>query len=39
MKIGDYKTPAFNETGLFRGVSQLLLSMIAGQIEIEWGKG
>ena len=28
MKIGDWKTHAFNKTGLFRGVSQLLLSMI-----------
>ena len=28
VKIGDWKTHAFNETGLFRGVSQLLLSMI-----------
>ena len=27
-KIWDWKTHAFNETGLFRGVSQLLLSMI-----------
>ena len=27
-KIGDWKTHAFNKTGLFRGVSQLLLSMI-----------
>ena len=28
VKIWDWKTHAFNETGLFRGVSQLLLSMI-----------
>jgi len=28
VKIGDWKTQAFNKTGLFRGVSQLLLSMI-----------
>ena len=27
-EIGDWKTHLFNETGLFRGVSQLLLSMI-----------
>ena len=31
MKTGDLKTHAFNKTGLFRGVSQLLLSMIEGQ--------
>ena len=28
VKIWDWKTHAFNETGLFQGVSQLLLSMI-----------
>ena len=28
VKIRHWKTHAFNETGLFRGVSQLLLSMI-----------
>ena len=28
VKIWEWKTHAFNETGLFRGVSQLLLSMI-----------
>ena len=28
VKIWDWKTHAFNETGLFRGVSQLFLSMI-----------
>ena len=28
VKIWDWKTHAFNETGLFEGVSQLLLSMI-----------
>ena len=30
VKIRHGKTHAFNETGLFRGVSQLLLSMIVG---------
>ena len=30
VKFRDWKTHAFNETGLFRGVSQLLLSMIVG---------
>ena len=28
VKIWDWKTHAFNETGLFLGVSQLFLSMI-----------
>ena len=28
VKIWDWKTHAFSETGLFRGVSQLLLSII-----------
>ena len=31
VKIEDWKTHSFNETGLFRGVSRLLLSMIVGQ--------
>ena len=35
MKIGDWKTHAFNETGLFRGVSQLLLSMIVVYLNYE----
>ena len=30
----ELKTHAFNETGFFRVVSQLLLSMIVG---VEWG--
>ena len=30
VKIWDWKTHAFNKRGLFRGVSQLLLSMIVG---------
>ena len=35
VKIGDSKTHAFNETGLFRGVSRLLLSMIA-RLCVSW---
>ena len=31
VKIGNWKTHAFNETGLFRGVSQTLLSIIVGK--------
>ena len=31
VKIRDWKTHVFNETGLFRGVSQLLLSMIVNR--------
>ena len=33
VKIRDWKTRAFNETGFFRGVSQLLLSVIVGSSE------
>ena len=33
VKIWDWKAQAFNETGLFRGVSQLLLSMIVDWID------
>ena len=33
-KITHWKTQAFNETGLFRGVSQLLLSRIVGLIYV-----
>ena len=32
VKVGDEKSHAFNETVLFRGVSQLLLSMIVVNI-------
>ena len=32
VKIGNWKTHAFNEMGLFRGLSQLLLSMIVGKL-------
>jgi len=34
VKTGDWKTHAFNETGLFQGVSQLLLSMIEASFSV-----
>ena len=38
MRIGDWKTHAFNEQGFFGGMSLLLLSIIVDGIPLEGGR-